>query len=287
MLDLLHCASRPTLQLSTFSVHLLNVAVLCIRHFHEHLKQQHVDPLLLTSTSGNATATCLCLLTPDGERTMRTHLGASSELESVGQLPEGWTHNCRLLHCEGYCLYKLKLTQGAMRAAKQSGAEVSLDTASFEVVRNCWQSLLSLLQEGLVDLLLCNEDEALAVAEMAGISCKGSDLDRMLAAQQFLLQHCKVCVVSRGSKSCLVCTCNGEHFSCDPPEVTVVDTVGAGDCFAAGFLHAYIGGAGLQACAVCGCILGSEAVSTAGAELSLGQWEKMRHSVAKKLTEFA
>ena len=43
--------------------------------------------------------------------------------------------------------------------------QVSLDTASFEVVRNCWQSLLSLLQEGLVDLLLCNEDEALAVAE--------------------------------------------------------------------------------------------------------------------------
>lgn len=98
--------------------------MLCIRHFHEHFKQQHVDPLLLTSTSGKATATCVCLLTPDGERTMRTHLGASSELESVGQLPEGWTHNCRLLHCEGYCLYKLELTRGAMRAAKQSGAEV-------------------------------------------------------------------------------------------------------------------------------------------------------------------
>lgn len=56
----------------------------------------------------------------------------------------------------------------------------------------------------------------------------------------------QVCVVSRGSKSCLVCTRNGEHLSCDPPEVTVVDTVGAGDCFAAGFLHAYIGGASLQ-----------------------------------------
>ena len=57
---------------------------------------------------------------------MRTHLGASSELVKADQLPDGWTNNCRLLHCEGYCLYKLDLTRGAMQAAKQSGAEVYL-----------------------------------------------------------------------------------------------------------------------------------------------------------------
>lgn len=49
--------------------------------------------------------------------------------------------------------------------------QVCLDTASFEVVRNCWQGLLSLLEEGLVDLLLCNEDEALAVAEASTWLC--------------------------------------------------------------------------------------------------------------------
>ena len=56
----------------------------------------------------------------------------------------------------------------------------------------------------------------------------------------------QVCVVSRGSKACLVRSCNGEHFTCNPPEVAVVDTVGAGDCFAAGFLHAYLRGSSLQ-----------------------------------------
>lgn len=55
-----------------------------------------------------------------------------------------------------------------------------------------------------------------------------------------------MCVVSRGSKACLVSSHKGELFSCTPPEVTVVDTVGAGDCFAAGFLHAYLTGASLQ-----------------------------------------
>ncbi len=55
---------------------------------------------------------------------MRTHLGASSELDKAEQLPEGWTNNCRLLHCEGYCLYKPELARGAMQAAKAAGAEV-------------------------------------------------------------------------------------------------------------------------------------------------------------------
>ena len=55
---------------------------------------------------------------------MRTHLGASSELEKAEQLPDGWTNNCRLLHCEGYCLYKPDLMRGAMQAAKKAGAEV-------------------------------------------------------------------------------------------------------------------------------------------------------------------
>ncbi|DBA91709.1 TPA: hypothetical protein ACH3X1_003306 [Trebouxia sp. C0004] len=176
------------------------------RQFHDHFKQQHVDPLLLTSTSGKATATCLCLLTPDGERTMRTHLGASSELDKAEQLPEGWTNNCRLLHCEGYCLYKPELTRGAMQAAKAAGAEVCLDTASFEVVRNCWQTLLNLLEEGLVDLLLCNADEALAVAEMAGVTCRDDELESMEAAQRFLLRHCKVCI------SCIRVGCDAKHI---------------------------------------------------------------------------
>lgn len=56
----------------------------------------------------------------------------------------------------------------------------------------------------------------------------------------------QVCVVSRGSKACLVRSCKGEHFTSSPPEVGVVDTVGAGDCFAAGFLHAYLRGSNLQ-----------------------------------------
>lgn len=69
---------------------------------------------------------------------------------------------------------------------------------------------------------------------------------RFLGCVAMLRYAMQVCVVSRGSKACLVSSCNGQVLSCTPPEVTVVDTVGAGDCFAAGFLHAYLTGASLQ-----------------------------------------
>lgn len=96
----------------------------CYRQFQEHLQLQNVHPLLLTSEHGTPTATCICLITPDGERTMRPHLGAAAELKSAKQLPKGWTQGCRLLHCEGYCLYRPELAAGAMQAAKDAGAEV-------------------------------------------------------------------------------------------------------------------------------------------------------------------
>ena len=79
----------------------------------------------MTSKNGTSTASCICLVTPDGERTMRPHLGAAAELTSAKQLPHGWADHCRLLHCEGYCLYRPQLAIGSMQAAKAAGAEVA------------------------------------------------------------------------------------------------------------------------------------------------------------------
>jgi hypothetical protein len=83
--------------------------------------------------SGAPSATSLCLVTPDGQRTMRTCLGASLELQSASMLPGSWSDGCQLLHCEGYCLYRPQLAAEMMRAAKARGALVSMDLASFEV----------------------------------------------------------------------------------------------------------------------------------------------------------
>lgn len=107
-----------------------------------HVNTSKLSPNCVTScflqeTSEGPTATCLCFVTPDGQRTMRTCLGASAHLSTADQLPAGWCSGAVLVHCEGYCLYRPQLAREALSRAKQAGALVSIDLASFECVQNC------------------------------------------------------------------------------------------------------------------------------------------------------
>ncbi|KAF5842805.1 carbohydrate kinase-like protein [Dunaliella salina] len=102
------------------------------QQYKSKLASEHVEPLLLVSSSGAPSASCLCLVTPDGQRTMRTCLGASLELKSAEQVPSSWHEGIQLLHCEGYCLYRPQLAKQMTQAAREHGAIVSMDLASFE-----------------------------------------------------------------------------------------------------------------------------------------------------------
>lgn len=242
--------------------------------YREKLAAAGVDPLLPVATSGAATAACMCLVTPGGQRTMRTHLGAATELAAP---PAGWdAGGVALVHFEGYALYRPAALQAAMRGARAAGARVSLDLASFEVVERCWEGLSAVLEARLADLIFCNEDEAAAVCARAGGAAGGA----VEGAQAFLLRHASVVVVSRGKAGCVAAAADGRRASCGAPGVEVVDTVGAGDLFTAGVLHAWAAGASLQACAECGCAAGAAAVQAAGAELSPAAMAALRRRVA-------
>ncbi|KAF6260038.1 solute carrier, TRAMD3 or PAT1-domain-containing protein [Scenedesmus sp. NREL 46B-D3] len=165
--------------------------------YMQKLKQQNVQPVLLESCEG-PTASCLCFVTPDGQRTMRTCLGASAHLTSSSMLPAGWAAGAALLHCEGYCLYRPQLALEAMREAQRQGALVSIDLASFECVANCKQPLLELLQGGLIDLVFANEEEAVALLEVVSApggaavgaaAAAGDAAAQVQAAQEYVLQH--------------------------------------------------------------------------------------------------
>lgn len=133
-----------------------------------HMAMMLLPLLLLQESCQGPTASCLCFVTPDGQRTMRTCLGASAHLTSSSMLPVGWNTGLTLLHCEGYCLYRPQLAQQAMVAAKEAGGLVSIDLASFECVANCKHALLRLLQQGLIDMVFANEEEAYALLEEVG-----------------------------------------------------------------------------------------------------------------------
>ncbi|EFJ42029.1 hypothetical protein VOLCADRAFT_119562 [Volvox carteri f. nagariensis] len=261
--------------------------------YRRKLTAQGVEPLLLeiphsgsSSSSSPPSATALCLVTPDGQRTMRTCLGASLELRSAAQLPADWGAGCRLLHAEGYCLYRPQLAREMMSAARQQGALVSIDLASFELVRNCKDALLALLEDGLVDLIFANEEEAITLCQVLALGPPGSETDPeacVAAAQRFLLSpsggRARVAVTSLGARGCVARGADGEEGASPACRVSVVDTIGAGDFFTAGFLSAYLRGASLQHCCAAGCAAGAEAVQAVGAELPTAAFERLRSSL--------
>lgn len=211
---------------------------------------------------------------------MRTHLGASIELRDVSKMPAGWDTDIKLLHCEGYCLYRADLARAVMRRARELGAKVSLDLASFEVVSNCVASLTSILEEGLVDILFSNEQEAERLANImrpeaeqktpAALHVHGegsSEADWVREAQEHVLKYCRVSVVSMGAKGCVVRERGGNKGIAPANDVKVIDTTGAGDYFTSGFLHAFMAGAGLEKAGRLACAAGGEAVQVMGAQL--------------------
>lgn len=137
--------------------------------FKAELLQHNVHPCIVQPAEDagmQPSAVSVCLITPDGQRTMRTCMGAAATL-SAEQLPMAPLQDCQLLHCEGYSLYKPDVLNAAVTAAKAGGAIVSLDLASFEVVRQCQAPLFQLLETGAVDIVFCNEDESAALADLS------------------------------------------------------------------------------------------------------------------------
>lgn len=198
------------------------------------------------------TGQCVSLVTPDGDRTLRTFLGASAQSADLGITSKTY-EDLRLFHLEGYQLYNEANAKKMVSDAKSAGAKVSMDLASFEVVQAHRELILELLSE--VDVLLCNKDEALA---LTGLGAK--------EACQWLTKRCKMVVVTMGKDGCYAM--EGDELYYQPAiEVSVIDTTGAGDYFASGVLHGYLEGKSLKESIRFGAILASHVICVEGAEI--------------------
>jgi len=206
--------------------------------------------------SSEHTARCLSLITEDSERTMRTNLGAAANL-----LPEEISVDdlidARHLHIEGYLLFNRDLLMAALNAAKQAGCTVSLDLGSFEIVEGAMDILPDLLKN-YVDIVFANEDEAAAF-------CGSKNPEKGLAA---LAEIVEIAVVKLGKEGAFIR--EGKSIYTIPPLVVddAVDSTGAGDAWAAGFLRGWLKGDDLDGCGRLGSIIGAEAVRTIGAKVN-------------------
>ena len=203
------------------------------------------------------TARCLIFVTPDGQRTMNTYLGASQYLPAAA-LDEALIAEAAVLYLEGY-LWDPEEPRAAMRraiaAARGAGRKVAFTLSDGFVIERHGDDFRALIAAGEIDILFANEHE------LAALTGK-SDFEAGLAA---LANKVPVLVVTRSDKGA-VALAGGERVAvAAEPIAKVVDTTGAGDLFAAGFLFGHVRGEGLAQCLKLGAICAAEVISHFGA----------------------
>ena len=208
------------------------------------------------ATDGRPTGRCLIVVTPDGERTMNTYLGACQELDA-SDLDAALVADAGILYLEGY-LWDPPAPRAAMQAAikvaRAAGNKVAFTLSDVFCVEGHRGDFIDLLSSH-VDIMFGNENEVKALY-------RTDDLD---AAMAELARHACITVVTRSEKGAVVIG-GGQHWEVPGERVArVVDTTGAGDLFAGGFMAGLVQGRSLPDCARMGCISAAEVISHFGA----------------------
>jgi sugar/nucleoside kinase (ribokinase family) len=224
--------------------------------FSHDLRSVGVGYSTLPAISGPSTGRCLIVVTPDAQRTLTTYLGASAQF-SPADIDKGVIERARILYLEGY-LFDPPEAQQAFRAAasiaRAAGRMVALTLSDPFCVDRHRAAFLELVEEH-VDLLFANEAEIRALYEVP-------DFD---AALQRVRGHCAVAALTRSERGSVIATRDRVHVVDAHRPASLVDTTGAGDLYAAGFMFGLSRGLGLATCGRLGALAASEVISHIGA----------------------
>jgi sugar/nucleoside kinase (ribokinase family) len=206
---------------------------------------------------GPATGCSYILVTPDGERTMNTYLGAAQEL-MPGDIDAAQVAASSVIYLEGYLWDPKSAKEAFVKAATiahDAGRQVALTLSDSFCVDRYRGEFLDLMRRGTVDLVFANEAELHSLYQT-------SDFDTALAQ---LRNDTKLGVVTRSEKGCVVVSKDGVIAVPAFPIDKIVDTTGAGDLFAAGFLFGLVRGAGYEAAGRLGALAAAEVIQHIGA----------------------
>ena len=209
------------------------------------------------ASDGPSTARCYVLVTPDGERTMNTYLGAAQDLHP-NDVDAGAVAGAAITYLEGY-LWDPPKAKDAFRKAAEiahgAGRKVALTLSDAFCVDRYRDEFLNLIRTGTVDLIFANERELHSLYQTA-------DFDTALAA---LRQDVKLGVVTRSEKGCVVIEGARTEVVPAAPIDKLIDATGAGDLFAAGFLVGHAHGADHRSSARLGALAAAEVIQHLGA----------------------
>lgn len=235
------------------------------RFFLQDMENTGINPILYQSF--NDTGRVMAFVSPDSERTMATYLGAAIEL-SDEDITSGIFESYRYLYIEGYLINNLKLVKKAIQLGRENGLRVCIDLASYNIVEQYRDALLNDVLNS-IDIIFANEEEAKALT--------GEDPERSL---DLISGMCDIAVVKTGAKGSMVK--QGDKIVEVPAlKVESVDTTGAGDIYAAGFLFGQARSLGLEASARIGTLLASKVIGVVGPKLEEEVWEELRGEIER------
>ena len=229
--------------------------------YEQALRNIGVEPFI--SRSEQRSGKCLSLVSPDGERTLVTHLGAALDLHR-DDIDATIFDDFDCLYVEGYLVQDHDLIESTMQRAKEHGLRIAIDLASYNVVEENLDFLRSLV-ERYVDILFANEDEARAFTGEA----------EPINALQEISRICELVVVKIGMRGALIKRGTEVVHVGIMAAAKRIDTTGAGDFYAAGFLSALCDGLDLRACGTMGAITAGKVIEVVGTTFGEETWREI------------
>jgi len=233
------------------------------RFFRKDMQVNKITPILFRTL--HETGRAMALISTDSERTFATYLGAAVDLSAediTRDIYDGYDY----LYIEGYLVQNHEMIEKALRLASKAGLKICLDLASYNVVAENREFFKRLIKD-YVDILFANEEEIRALGEKSP-----EEVARELRDQVELV------VVKLGAEGSF-CMCRDGMVRVGVRPSKPIDTTGAGDLFAAGFIYGHIQGLHPEVCGKMGAILAGKIIEMVGAKMDESSWERLRREI--------
>jgi len=232
-------------------------------YYKNDMLKNGIEPILLKGKAQTGRATVF--ISKDSERTFGTYLGSAIEMvpeEITPEMFDGYNY----FHIEGYLVQNQSLIRKAMQLAHEKGVKVSLDLASYNVVE-ANRDFLKEVIEKYVDIVFANEEEAKAFT--------GKTPEESLHE---LAKIADIAVVKIGSKGSMIKR-KDEVVNVGVIKVNSLDTTGAGDLYASGFIYGLAKGLTLEKCGQIGAILSGKVIEVVGPKMDEETWKQITQMV--------
>lgn len=230
------------------------------RRFREECDRFGLIPHLIASEEDTGVA--ITFISPNAERTFATYLGAAATMQPE-QVDTEILKGYDIIHIEGYLIFNHDLILDVCKKAKACGLQISMDMASYNLIESNLEFVKMLLRD-YVDIIFANEEEAKAFAGVENVD-----------ALRVLSEYCSVAIVKVGKDGSYI-KMNGEVTAIAPVDAQRIDTTGAGDIYASGFLYGLLNGYDALKAGNLASYLSARLIEYVGAKLPDEEWTKIK-----------